>query len=556
MKKQIFRKVIIALLVVMVLPSCEDFLEIPPRGEQDMEFYFKTKDDLDAFITFIYTCSTQGRSWWQVASPRSALQMSTDDGWMGNTQQGTGDYYPSAFFTLSPIDIGHLFHDYRERYKHIFNCTKGIERAVEVENISENDRNQFIAECYFFRALNYYHLVNMHGYIPVITEELSTDELTLTNDAANQPELVWDQIIKDLNQAKLLLESNQAKGVRISYFVVEAYLARMYLFMERWQDSYTAANNVIENGPYSLTPNFVDIYSCDNRNGVESILEAQTIAGLRPNKAGNIFSMVMGGRGESADPITIDGVEVPSFISGSSVLKDGWARGGAPTSDLENAYLSENDSIRMGCTIIKYGVPVYGDEVEVPHYNFSLSQNKSGRCCRKYYVTVDWRKTFTDSDDAPLPVIDMRLGETYMTRAEAAYMLTNEGQALIDINTLRDRVELDPITGLSGSALLRQIWKERRLELAFEGLRYYDMRREIEPDGPNAGLPVITSIMGPNGTFVQYNKTSTDPFETGNLTEPQDKGSNFQWPKNQYVPIPQREIDNSDGYIKQSPGWQ
>jgi hypothetical protein len=150
----------------------------------------------------------------------------------------------------------------------------------------------------------------------------------------------------------------------------------------------------------------------------------------------------------------------------------------------------------------------------------------------------------------------MRLGETYMTRAEAAYMLTNEGQALIDINTLRDRVELDPITGLSGPALLRQIWKERRLELAFEGLRYYDMRREIEPDGPNAGLPVITSIMGPNGTFVQYNKTSTDPFETGNLTEPQDKGSNFQWPKNQYVPIPQREIDNSDGYIKQSPGWR
>ena len=311
MKKQVLLKVIYILFVSLFITSCEDFLEVQPHGTQDFENYLKTKEDLDSWMANMYTSSTMGRSWWQVASPRSALQMSTDDGWMGNTQQGTGDYYPSAFFTYSPIDNGHVYHYWREKYELIFGCNEGIARAPMAEGISENDLNQFLAECYFFRALNYWHLVETHGYVPLMLEFLPPDELnTLRNDDPNQPDLVYEQIEKDLLKAKELLEFNKTKGVRINYWAVEAYLSRIYLFMERYQDAYTAANNVITSGPYSLEPNYIDIYSCDNRNGVESILEVQTFAGIRPNKCGNIFSMVMGGRAESADPMVIDGEEV------------------------------------------------------------------------------------------------------------------------------------------------------------------------------------------------------------------------------------------------------
>jgi len=561
MKSQIFSKVIYFILFMALgAASCKDYITIQPRGTLDLNYYFQTKADCDAYINVVYRRSIQGLSWYDVASPESALQMSTDDGWMGNTQQGSGDYFPSAFFTYSAQDIGHVLHYWREKYKIILNCNEGIVRAPLIKTISQNDLNQFLAECYFFRAFNYFHLVNVHGYVPITTSYLASDQLNLKNDAPNQPQLVYDQIVKDLTKAMELLAFNKTKdaGGRINYFVAEAYLSRVYLFMGKFQESYTAANNVINSGLYSLSSNFIDCTNYKNRNGVESILEAQNLANVRPDKSGNTFSMVMGARAEQAGPMIINGVSVPSFILGQAAIKDGWARGGAPTSDLENAFLSENDSIRMGCTITKYGEPVYGDELEVPHYNILLSQNKSGRGCRKYYVPVACRMTFQDIDDAPLPMLDMRLAEVILTRAEAAFKTSNEGQATIDMNTIRDRVKLPAKIGLSGPALLRAIWKERRLELAFEagGMRYYDMRREIEPDGPNTGKPVICSIMGPNGSFVLYNTTqSKDPFETTNLIEPQNKGSLFQWPHHQYFPVLQREIDNANGTLTQITGY-
>ena len=557
MKNNILAKVTYFLLfLTLILSSCKNYIEIQPRGSVDLEYFFQTKADCDNFINPIYRRSMMGYGWWEVASPRSAIEMSTDDGWMGNTQQGSGDYYPSAFFTYSAQDVGHVYHYWREKYKVILNCNEGIAKAPGIKSISQNDLNQFLGECYFFRAINYFHLVNVHGFVPLTTGYLATDQLNLKNNDPNQPKLVYDQIVSDLNKAKELLSFNKTKGTRINYYVPEAYLARVYLFMGKFQESYTAADNVVKSGLYSLTPDFIDITSYKNRNGVESILECQTLANILPEKSGNIISMVCGARAEKADSMVINGIKVPSFIKGRAALKDGWARGGAPTSNLEQAFLSENDYIRMGSTITKYGEPVYGDEVEVPHYNILLSQNKSGRGCRKYYLPVACRLTISDIDDAPLPLIDMRLGEVILTRAEAAFKNGNEGQALADVNMIRARVKLPAKAGLSGSGLLRHIWKERRLELAFEGLRYYDLRREIEPDGVNSGKPVICSIMGPNGSFVKYNtEQSKDPFETTNLIEAQNKGSLFQWPKHQYFPVPQREIDNANGTLTQIAGY-
>jgi hypothetical protein len=146
----------------------------------------------------------------------------------------------------------------------------------------------------------------------------------------------------------------------------------------------------------------------------------------------------------------------------------------------------------------------------------------------------------------------IRLAEMYLTRAEANYHLGDAPGAMADINIVRARVELEPKTGLAGPNLLKQIYKERRLELAFEGLRLYDIRREKDP---STGRAVIESLMGPSGTFVQYNLSSVDPYETTNLREPQDKGINFNAAKNLLWPIPQLEIDLSGGIITQNPGY-
>ena len=104
---------------------------------------------------------------------------------------------------------------------------------------------------------------------------------------------------------------------------------------------------------------------------------------------------------------------------------------------------------------------------------------------------------------------------------------------------------------LSGDALRDAIWKERRLELALEHHRLFDLRRQ-----KINGVPRIALLMGPDGSFVRYNtEISTDPFETTNLNEPQEKGIFFDINTHLLWPIPPEEIQLSQGNIVQNPGY-
>lgn len=123
-----------------------------------------------------------------------------------------------------------------------------------------------------------------------------------------------------------------------------------------------------------------------------------------------------------------------------------------------------------------------------------------------------------------------------------------------DVDFIRARVKLEPKKGkVFGTQILYAIWKERRMELAFEGLRLFDIRRQIDPA---TNQPVIAGLFGPNGSFVHYNtEISTDKFETTNLKELQNKGINFDVNKHMVWPIPQSEIDRSFGVVIQNPNY-
>ncbi len=213
---------------------------------------------------------------------------------------------------------------------------------------------------------------------------------------------------------------------------------------------------------------------------------------------------------------------------------------------------NEGDDIRRKSTITISGEPAYGDETLNPTHVFDLDQNKSGRIIRKYYIPIATRRALTDKRmNAPLNTPILRLAEMYLTRAEAAYYQNNYSQAMDDVDFVRARVKLAAKKGtVSGKAILRAIWKERRMELAFEGLRLFDIRRQIDPD---TNQPVIASLMGSNGTFVKYNTvSSTDKYETTNKKELQDKGVNFDVNKHLLWPIPQSEMDKNTKLVQNS----
>jgi len=528
------------LLALLLLggTACEDFIEIDNRGVQDLDNYFATDAEAEAFVNGIYKSFAIWDEWWQQIS-RITNIMATDDAWMGNLGQDPADHYAMSHYWVDASSApGALANYYRFKYENIGSANIAIS-LLPSANISENLKARLIAEAKFFRAFSYWELVQNFGDVVLITQPESTDGINKTRAPKAE---VYAQIVKDLKDAAAVLPPSypDAELGRVTSWAAKALLARTYLFMEDYTNAYAYADTIIEEGPFILEPNFVDIWSVYNHNGVESIFEIKASADQSQN-VGNRFSVVMAARGE----IWPEG-------EGDKVM-DGWGWC-VPSSHLEQAYLSEGDEIRLKSTIIKAGEPVYGDETDNPNYQFDTNLNKSGRVWRKYYVPIAMRQELTTKDrHIPLPKILLRLGEMYLTRAEAAYFLNRPDQAKADIATLRARVELGDKNHLSGNDLLLAIWKERRLEMASEELRLFDLRRQTHPV---SGKKMIVEAMGPNGYFVQYNMNeSTDPYETIHPEERQDKGIQFVEGRHELWPIPQSEIDRSNKLISQNPNY-
>lgn len=542
MKNKILFACLLSLFIVF--DSCSDFIDVEARGQQSLDNYFTTPLECQTFINSQYKRLLWLDDWWQLNASALNNYMATDDAWMGNTGQDQSDHLAVAHYTLTPNNMGRIHELYRVRYENISNCNYAIARISQAP-IDDALKPYLIAQAKFLRAYNYFELVNNFGGVVLITEPIGTSEMNKTRSTAEE---TWQQIILDLLDAEAdspHLTPKEASG-RVSKGACQALLARSYLFMRDYENAFLWADRVIQSGYYTLEPNFVNIWNINNHNGVESIFEIQTnINGTQYN--GNHLCTFAIGRGERLS-------DFPVGYTSQDVM-DGWGWC-MPTSDLENCYLSENDEIRRRSTITKFGDPAYGDEVLNPSHKFY--DNKSGRTIRKYYIPIADRRAIralAPSWDRrkPMNFPVLRLAEMYLTRAEAAYFRNNTAQALSDINIVRARVELDPKTGLSGNDLLYAIWKERRMELAFELMRMNDLRREIDPV---QNKPMLAVVMGPQGTFVQYNLgPNADPVEVSNTGERQDKGINFDIEKHLLWPIPQSEIDRSDGVIEQNPGY-
>lgn len=538
------KKIVLAIMTLcLISSSCSnDFIEHDDRGVQTLDNYFSNAEECQTFVNDLYKRAFLHYDWYQLLAPRLANETATDDAWMGNTQQSAADFIPAAQYLITPNRMGYLSGLYQTRYENIAACNIAVE-GIQKSSVSDELKKQYIGESLFFRAYNYYDLVNNFGGVPLILKPLGTNDLNLEKSTKEQ---VYASIENDLKEAAEYLKSSYSgadKG-RVTKWACYAMLARVSLFQEKWQEAEDYSTKVITEGGFSLEPNFINIWSVGNSNGVESILEAQTNSD-NTKTLGNKLSTFAGARGESKD-------NFPS--NDTRDVMDGWGWCN-PTSDLENCYKSENDVIRRRSTITVNGEAAYGDEVRNPTHIWNASLTKSNRVIRKYYIPIATRRTLNSPySQAPLNVPIIRLAEMYLTCAEAQFHLGKTGQALANVDIIRARVGLPEKTGkVFGDDILRTIWKERRMELAFEGLRLFDIRRQIDP---NTNKPVIASLMGSSGSFVLYNTTvSTDVYEKANLLELQDKGVNFDINKNLIWPIPQSEIDRSAGLVKQNPNY-
>lgn len=513
------------LMLAVIASSCKkSFLQQEPYGNSIASATYYNNATEATSATIVQYGTIDDNAWWQLQWWRQVSgEAASDDEWIG-VNGGEGATIQVAHFTLDANNT-RLEAQWVELYKSIFQYNATIAGIQNSKGIDASTKAKLTAELQFLRAFQYFDLVRNWGAVPLITQTLSPAENTYTRTSAND---VYAFIKKDLQSAinVLPLKSQYATTdkYRATKGAAQALLAKIDLYTEDWNDALTLTNSIIASGEYSLEPNFGDIWSSTNFNGRESLFEIQYQYSAQYPALGNPF------------PIT-----------SMAPTEGGWGYF-TPTSDLENAYKAQGDNTRLNWTIMRNGYPVAGDPNN-PIFNGDPSQCKSARYNRKIYVP---RAERTPGGSYTKDHIYLRMADVYLMNAEAAAMLQNSSQALNSLKVVRSRVGLSTDMTLTGWNLINAVRNERRLELALEGDRLYDLRRWKDENGQ----PVINSVMGTNGSFVLYNtKTSTDPYETTNASEAQNKGYYFVAGKSNLWPIPNSEITASQGRISQNPGW-
>lgn len=546
--------IILTLIASLAFTSCDDFLTEEVRGQQNLDTYFQSEEDCKSFINGCYQAITFG-GWWNINTVWLLSEMCSDDGWMGNTSQSQSDYISLAHYQGTGQSNGAISNFWQYRYKGILRCNVAIERISEAKLADETLKNRLVAEARFLRAFFYFELVRNFGGVPLITGFLMPEEVTGITRASTED--VYKFIEEDLKAAAdaLPLRSEYAATDlgRATRGAAQGLLGKVYLYQEKWQEAHDVLKSVIDSNEYKLMDNFGDVWDVDHNNNEESLFEVQYMYDGTYSLGGALTVMTGARNGPG----------------------DGWSWG-QPTANLEQAYIDAGDTERLRWTIIKTGcteiagedsfdkfiensknmsnydtyIKKYGWDSDC--YIIDPDKHKSARIVRKYFVPISKRPEVYNIDKIPLDHRILRYADVLLMYAEACNELNDDATARTYLNKVRNRVNLKDVE-TSGNALRKAIRLERRLELAWEQNRLYDIRRWTDDNGQK----MISNLMGPDGTFVQYNTNAAtrDIYEWENQGEASDKGKGFNVNRDMVFPIPLYEITMSNGSITQNPGW-
>lgn len=508
--------------------SCSDFLDKPINGKLTSDDFYMNEEQCNSAILGCYR-SIMPVDWYKVIISRILFDECTDDMWYGNTtQDASKHYHVSHYLYDGKANYDYLNSFYQQNFMTIYNCNMVISKIQESPITNNAFKDQIIAEAKFIRAYSYFELVKSYGGMPLSDKPLSPAELKLKRSSVKE---TYDFIIKDLLEAKDVLPKTTKEYGRATWGAAMSFLGKAYLYTEDWENAKKCFDEVINSNIYDLEDDFFNVWNIDNPNGVESVFQVQFSNDLTFGQYGNYFCIITASRDYN-----------------------GWSWG-LPTSDLEQAYIDAGDEIRRKYTIIHHGQDIDWDPNEkARNYKVTPSKHKSARVAAKFYIPFDKKTAPDGKPTAQLNYYLMRFADVLLMHAEACMELGDKDSALKSLKRVRDRVNLTTDMTLEGEALRNAIYTERRLELACEGIRLFDLRRWKNPNDKTKSM--LSYIMGPEGTFVKrnMNEATADPYEWSNKKEPQNKGYFYKEGVHNLFPIPQTEIDLSGGLIEQNPG--
>jgi|TARA_R110002124_G_scaffold60893_8_gene166920 hypothetical protein len=402
---------------------------------------FNNDEGATTFVTAVYSKFLEWNmtsfSWIGVSS------IASDDADKGSSPGDTGsdkDVMDALTYNASSPSTSEIF---SANYEGINRCNQALNIVPQLDKANPALRTRLLAEAKFLRAFMYFTLVKTYGGVPIIDHlpNPSSDEDRIMQLTRKTTAEVYVFIESDLADAIAALPNKSEyaaseKG-RASKGAAYALLAKVNLYQKKWQKVVDNCNLVTG---YSIVSNYASMFRLAGENDAESIFEIQG-TGSVPAKGIQGYSATQGARGAG-----------------------GWGWGfNTPSQSLVNAY--ELGDVRKNATIIFAGTTLYDGRivpttVENPRYNYKA-----------------YSSAYTDAWESDINIKYLRYAEVVLMKAEALNELDQTPAAILLLNQIRKRAELGNTTAASKADVRIAIWKERRVEMAFEHDRFFDLVR-------------------------------------------------------------------------------
>lgn len=423
-------------LVFVAFTSCEDKLDLKPISDLTTGNFYQTQDHMEAAVAAMYNglriLYTEDKTLMaQCPSDNISLfYLGYDEGPQGITQYKTTT---SNFVVL----------DYWENaFQAVLRANVVIDRAAEVEYEDPEVKTEHIAAAKFVRALIYFDLVRFFGDVPMMTEPLPLEEYyEITRSPASE---IWSFIKSDLNEAIAGLPEEVDGSGEANKWSALGILADVHLNLGEYSDSKTAIDQVINSEKFELFDNFADVYMDGNNNGKHSIFAIQFL-----NQTGE------------GNPLPTS--QAPKFIDASvwPFAGQGGANQLVPSQQIWDLYDSIND-VRQDLSMADQWLDGRDGFIHDEIWQLKHGINNVPFAYRVWGINH----------------IVMRYAEALLISAEVENQLGNGARAVELVNMIRNRAKLLDFSSADKAEIHQEVILQRRLELAFENERWFDMKRQ------------------------------------------------------------------------------
>lgn len=453
--------------LVAMLASCKKWVDYDPKEDYkitDLE-YLKSESDYRALGIAAYSplqwlnqivpigdiASDNSVSGGESASDTRSLQ-DVDDFTTYPINSTLSDLWQSAYEGINRVN-------YMQQYKTVNPSGQTINFA---------GKDALYGEAYFLRAYYYFTLVKLFGDVPLFTDRRLTlaDSKALTRNAKAD---VYKQIEADLTSAISVLPTVQVEKGRATKYAAQALLGKVYLYQNKYDAAAAMLDNVINSNAFTLVSDFASIFLPSGENGVESVFEIQY------TNASATYDWGHPTRGQGNLSVQQCGIR---NLNGSSAMPyaNGWSFN-LPTKNLQNAYAAGDKRKDATCLDIEAYIqanPSFGISYQVAPYRSTGLYNQK-YLPRKGETSGQVELNYSNNFRT------IRFADVLLMAAEAFNKAStpNDTKAQSYLNRVRRRAFGDLLHDITttGSTLYDAILTERRLELAMEGERFFDLVR-------------------------------------------------------------------------------